>query len=84
MTFVATIDERGQLAIPGEVMEGLRLEPGATVEVEVRAPDQDKARSSDADRFNRWFEKYRGSKRAEFLAAGYTSIEEYMNDLRGR
>lgn len=84
MTFVATIDERGQLAIPGEVMEGLRLEPGATVEVEVRSPHQEPVPEFDAEAFNRKIDKYRGTKRAEFLAAGYTSIEEYMNDLRGR
>jgi AbrB family looped-hinge helix DNA binding protein len=88
MTFVATIDEHGQVSIPSEVMESLRLEPGTPVELEIRTPEPEPAKDQpeefDAERFKRWFDKYRGIGRAQFLAEGYTSIEEYVNEMRGR
>ena len=88
MTFVATIDERGQVSIPSEVMESLRLEPGTPVELEIRAtePEQgkDEPEKFDEERFKRAMDKYRGIGRGQFLAEGYTSIEEYVNEMRGR
>jgi bifunctional DNA-binding transcriptional regulator/antitoxin component of YhaV-PrlF toxin-antitoxin module len=82
MKFTGSVTEERQLVLPKEVMESLRLEPGARVEVEIRAATDAKPYEFDEKRFDAAIERYRGPMRQQFLAEGWTSVDEHMDFIR--
>jgi AbrB family looped-hinge helix DNA binding protein len=93
MTFAATIDENGQITLPLELREQLNLAPNTQVEFEERdgvitmtktQPDPPVDPEERARRIEAAIAKLRPAMRAAFVAEGWNSVEEYVNDMRGR
>jgi antitoxin component of MazEF toxin-antitoxin module len=90
MTYAARVDQNGLLTLPQELCEHLGLVACAEVELEesnnvIRLHPRSKA-TEDADRIQTMMErtqKYVGSQREQFLAEGWTSVDEYIADMRG-
>ncbi len=82
MTFKASVNECGQVTFPQEALDALGLKENSTFEFEV---DRDRLivkPQRDMQAFDAWAKKYTGSMREQFLAEGYTSVDEYMEEIR--
>ena len=93
MTFAATIDENGQLTLPPELREHLDLTPNTIVEFQEQdgvvtlsrqRPQSQITPEERVRRLKAAVAALQPSMRAAFLAEGWTSVEEYMDDMRGR
>jgi AbrB family looped-hinge helix DNA binding protein len=74
------IGERGQVTIPKPLRERFGLGPETEVEFRVVRNTivlQKKPKSLD-------LRKWRGQCRRSFEALGYTSVDKFMDDVRGR
>lgn len=90
MTYAVRVDENGLLTLPQEICEHLGLTANSEVELEesgnvISLHPRSKA-TEEADRIQTMMErtqKYVGSQREQFLAEGWTSVDEYIDDMRG-
>ncbi|ADW68463.1 isoprenoid biosynthesis enzyme family protein [Granulicella tundricola] len=94
MTYIATVDHEGQIKLPQEILEHLGV--SANVQVELEATEgavkvsrrlAGEATMSLENRLKRAkdaIEKYGGPVREQFLAEGWKSVDEYIDDMRGR
>jgi bifunctional DNA-binding transcriptional regulator/antitoxin component of YhaV-PrlF toxin-antitoxin module len=91
MTFTAKLDEYGRLTLPLELRD--RLGPNAEVEIEVREdmvrltklePGLDASTEDRAQRIQNAFARLRPAMREAFVAEGWKSVDEYIDDMRGR
>jgi bifunctional DNA-binding transcriptional regulator/antitoxin component of YhaV-PrlF toxin-antitoxin module len=82
MEVTLTVDQNKRLIVPEEAIEALHLEPGTSITVEVHGVTDAPPRKFDEEKFDAAIKKYRGSMREQFLADGYSSVDEYMDDIR--
>ncbi len=68
--------------LPREVIDGLQIEPGAKIEVEILSSRDATPYVFDEKRFDEAITKHAGSLREQFLADGWTSVDEYMQEIR--
>ena len=93
MTYAVQVDENGQITLPAELRDHLDLGPDAELELEAREgvviltkkpqpgldiPPEDRQR-----RIHEAFAELRPAMRAAFVAEGWNSVQEYINDMRG-
>jgi AbrB family looped-hinge helix DNA binding protein len=74
------VGERGQVTIPKEIRE--RFGIGADTEVEFQVLENNIVLKKAPKKLN--LAKWKGRCRDSFGELGYTSVDEYMEDVRGR
>jgi len=74
------VGERGQVTIPKEIR--VRFGIGADTEVEFQVLENNIVLKKAPKRLN--LAKWKGRCRDSFGELGYTSVDEYMEDVRGR
>ena len=74
------VGERGQVTIPKEIRE--RFGIGPETEVEFHIVKGAIVLRKTPKRLN--LEKWKGRCRESFRKLGYTSVDEYVDDVRGR
>ena len=85
MQFEAKVGERGEIVIPDAVRAELGLVPDAAIKVEIaRTVPQGAGHEPDWEKLNELVARLGGPMRADLLADGYLSFDEYIDDIRGR
>ena len=84
MKYETKLGERGQVVIPKAIRENLGLSKDVSIVFELKGTTLTLTPRRDMRRFDAAMRKYRGSLRKEFLEEGYTSVDEYIRELRGR
>ena len=74
------IGERGQVTIPKEIREQFNL--GPTTPVEFRVVDGVIVLKKIPKRLN--LSKWKGYCKSSFAELGYSSVDKYIDDVRGR
>jgi AbrB family looped-hinge helix DNA binding protein len=72
--------ERGRITIPKNIRDRFGLEPGA--EIELRVENGSVILKRAPKRLN--LEKWMGRCKSSLAAMGYASVDEFMEDTRGR
>ena len=84
MKFQSKLGERGQVVIPKAIRDNLGLKKNTAIEFELKGTTVIlKAKDGMAD-FERALKRYGGSLRKQFLAKGYKSVDQYLDEMRGR
>jgi len=87
MKFQSKLGERGQVVIPKAIRDNLGLSKNAAIEFELKGATvtlRAKSHANEMANFDLAMKKYAGSLRKQFLASGYKSVDEYIDDIRGR
>ena len=82
--YESTIGERGQVVIPKPIRDSLQLGKNTVIEFEVKGGAVTLRPQRDVSNLDLAIKKYGGSLRKQFLADGYTSVDEYIAESRGR
>jgi AbrB family looped-hinge helix DNA binding protein len=78
------MSKRGVITIPKEIRESLGLLPGTEVDVKLENGVVSIRPMRDLKKFDRAIKKYAGTLRTRFLADGQKSVDEFINESRGR
>jgi AbrB family looped-hinge helix DNA binding protein len=84
MKVESKVGERGQVVIPKAIRDNLGLDKNTVVEFELRGTTLTLTPKRDMRNFDLAMKRYGGSLRKQFLADGYTSVDEYIKEIRGR
>jgi AbrB family looped-hinge helix DNA binding protein len=84
MKFQSKVGERGQVVIPKPIRDTLGLDKNSAVEFELKGRTVMLKPKDDLVDFELALKRYGGSLRKQFLAKGYKSVDEYLNEMRGR
>lgn len=87
MKFQSKVGERGQVVIPKAIRDNLGLDKNSAIEFELKGASvtlRAKRAASDIASFDRAMKKYAGSLRKSFLASGYKSVDDFIDESRGR
>lgn len=84
MKFQSKVGERGQVVIPKAIRDNLGLDKNSALEFELKGATVTLRAKRDMGNFDLAMKKYAGSLRKQFLADGYTSVDQYINESRGR
>jgi bifunctional DNA-binding transcriptional regulator/antitoxin component of YhaV-PrlF toxin-antitoxin module len=84
MRVTVSVDESKRLVVPAEFESRLKLEPGTSLVIDVPEVSDAKPHVFDQAKFDAAMDKFQGSLREQFLADGYNSVDEYMDDVRPR
>ena len=85
MRFEAKFGERGEIVIPEKVISELGLVPETMVAVDVESTGRHIAdREPDWEKLDELVARIRPPMRAALFADGYTSVDAYVDDIRGR
>jgi hypothetical protein len=84
MRLEARVGENGQITIPTDLLEALRLAPDAPVEVELTPLHNNHNATIDWDAVHKIVAKVRQPLVAGMRADGYDSVDEYIHDVRDR
>jgi AbrB family looped-hinge helix DNA binding protein len=74
------IGERGQVTIPKDIREQFGL--GPETEVEFRVVKGSILLKKAPKKLN--IQKWKGHSKASFAALGYSSVDQFIDDVRGR
>jgi AbrB family looped-hinge helix DNA binding protein len=74
------IGERGQVTIPKEIRDRFGLTPATDVEFRVVNGSIVLKKAPRNSNFSKW----KGRCRESFSALGYSSVDRFMDDVRGR
>jgi len=82
MKVTVSVDENKRLLVPLEFEEQLKLQPGTSVTVDF--PDQEVTEPEGFRQANfaAALDQYTGFMRQQFLADGYSTVDEFMDDVR--
>jgi len=81
MKVTVSVDENKRLLVPLEFEEQLKLQPGTSVTVDF--PDQEVTEPELRQaKFTAALDQYTGFMRQQFLADGYSTVDEFMDDVR--
>jgi AbrB family looped-hinge helix DNA binding protein len=85
MKFESKLGERGQVVIPKPIRDSLGLNKNSSIEFELKGSTVTLKSSRDREmrNFKLAVKKYGGSLRKQFLADGYTSVDQYLDETRG-
>jgi AbrB family looped-hinge helix DNA binding protein len=84
MKFQSKLGERGQVVIPKAIRDNLGLNKNTAIEFEIKGATVTMRAKRDLSNLDLAIKKYGGSLRKQFLADGYTSVDEYIAESRGR
>jgi bifunctional DNA-binding transcriptional regulator/antitoxin component of YhaV-PrlF toxin-antitoxin module len=85
MKFESTVGEYGEIIIPNDIRKELRLAANTPVSVEVSSLSEPTPMTDqDWEGALAQIAKLRENMRAELLADGYATTDEYIADIRGR
>ncbi len=84
MKFQSKLGERGQVVIPKPIRDNLGLNKNTPIEFELKGATVTLRAKRDLTNLDLAIKKYGGSLRNQFLADGYTSVDEYIAESRGR
>jgi AbrB family looped-hinge helix DNA binding protein len=84
MKYDSRIGQRGQIVIPKPIRDNLGLNKSSSMEVELKGRVILLKEKDDMAAFEAALKKYRGSLRKRFLAKGYKSVDQYLDEMRGR
>jgi AbrB family looped-hinge helix DNA binding protein len=74
------VGERGQVTIPKEIRRRFGIGPDAEVEFQVVNGSITLKKAPRASALRRW----KGKCGSNFSALGYSSVDKFMDDVRGR
>ncbi len=74
------VGERGQVTIPKEIRERFGLRPNSNVEFQVVGGSIVLKKAARKSTLRRW----KGKCSANFSALGYSSVDRFIDDVRGR
>jgi AbrB family looped-hinge helix DNA binding protein len=85
MKFQVRLGERGQIVIPKPIRDSLGLGKKSALEVEQKGTTVTLrlSREREMRNFDLATKKYAGSLRKQFLADGYTSVDQYLDEIGG-
>ncbi len=85
MKYQSKVGERGQVVIPKPIRDNLGLSKNSAIEFELKGATVTlrPSREQELRNFKLAMKKYAGSLRESFLAKGYKSIDEYLDETRG-
>ena len=85
MKYQSKLGERGQVVIPKPIRDNLGLNKNSAIEFELKGATVTLRPSRDQEmrNFDLAIKKYGGSLRQAFLAKGYKSVDEYLDETRG-
>jgi AbrB family looped-hinge helix DNA binding protein len=87
MKFRSKVGERGQVVIPKPIRDNLGIGKNTAIEFELKGATvtlRAKQTASEMAGFDRAIKKYAGSLRKSFLASGYKSVDDFIDQSRGR
>ena len=87
MKYQSKVGERGQVVIPKPIRDKLGLDKNSAIEFELKGATvilRAKRADSDMASFELALKRYGGSLRKRFLAKGYKSVDQYLDEMRGR
>jgi AbrB family looped-hinge helix DNA binding protein len=74
------VDARGRVTVPKDIREGFGLAPETEVEFRVVRGSILLKRASKKLNLQKW----KGHSKASFAALGYSSVDKFIDDVRGR
>ncbi len=85
MKVQSKLGERGQVVIPKAMRDSLGLNKNSAIEFELKGRTimLTPSREQEMRNFDLAMKKYAGSLRKDFLAKGYKSVDEYLDETRG-
>ena len=85
MKYQSKVGERGQVVIPKPIRDNLGLSKNSGIEFELKGTTVTlrPSREQELRNFELAMKKYAGSLRESFLAKGYKSVDEYLDESRG-
>jgi AbrB family looped-hinge helix DNA binding protein len=85
MKFQSKLGERGQVVIPKPLRDSLGLNKNSAIEFELKGKTimLTPSREQEMRNFDLAIKKYAGSLRQAFLAKGYKSVDQYLDETRG-
>ena len=84
MKIEMSVGERGQVVIPKAIRDEMGIGPATKVVFAVKNGVLMMKPKKDMEKYRATLEKWRGAGRKKFLADGYTTVDEYIEDMRGR
>jgi AbrB family looped-hinge helix DNA binding protein len=84
MKFQSKVGERGQVVIPKAIRDNLGLNKHSAIEFELKGTTVVLKTKDDLTDFEAALKRYGGSLRKQFLAKGYKSVDQYVDEMRGR
>jgi AbrB family looped-hinge helix DNA binding protein len=84
MKFQSKVGERGQVVIPKEIRDNLGLNKHSVIEFKLKGATVVLKTKDDLADFEQALKRYGGSLRKQFLAKGYKSVDQYVDEMRGR
>jgi len=83
MKYQSKLGERGQVVIPKPIRDNLGLNKNSAIEFELKGKVVVLKAKDDMAAFEAALKKYRASLRKQFLAKGYKSVDQYLDEMRG-
>jgi len=74
------VGERGQVTIPKEIRDQFGIGPDTEVEFQVTAGEIVLKKAAQKLNLSRW----KGRCRSSFAKMGYSKVDEFIEDVRGR
>jgi AbrB family looped-hinge helix DNA binding protein len=86
MKYQSKVGERGQVVIPKPIRDNLGLSKNSAIEFELKGSTITlrASREQELRNFKLAMKKYAGSLRKSFLAKGYKSVDQFIDESRGR
>ncbi|MBS1799009.1 MAG: AbrB/MazE/SpoVT family DNA-binding domain-containing protein [Acidobacteria bacterium] len=84
MKFRSKVGERGQVVIPKAIRDNLGLNTDSAIVFELKGTTLTLTPNREMRRFDEALRKYKGSLRKDLLAEGYSSVDDYIRETRGR
>ncbi len=87
MKYESKVGVRGQVVIPKAIRDNLKLDKDTALEFELKGATvtlRAKPAASGMADFDLAIKKYAGSLRKTFLASGYKSVDDFIDESRGR
>jgi AbrB family looped-hinge helix DNA binding protein len=85
MKSTGKLGERGQVVIPKAMRDKMGLTKNAAIDFELKGTviTLTPSREREMRNFELALKKYGGSLRKQFLADGYKSVDQYLDETRG-
>ena len=84
MKIEMSVGERGQVVIPKAIRDKMGIQQATKVVFDLSNGVVTLRPKKDMEKYRAMLEKWRGAGRKQFLADGHTTVDEYIEDMRGR
>lgn len=79
-----SVGERGQVVIPKAIRDEMGIGPATKVVFVLTNGKLMMRPKKDLEKYRAALDSLQGAGRKQFLADGYTSVDEFIEDIRGR